>query len=112
MFSKALENPLGSFMVKRKVVFGVNAHIVHVDFKPFFCNHVRANMVHECLESGGCIAETKEHDGWFEQSQRGYEGGFPLVLFSKANVVVSPSYVKLGEDSGVFHIINEFWDQG
>ena len=69
-------------------------------------------MVHECLESGGCIAEAKEHDGRFKQSQRGYEGGFPLVLLMKADVVVSPTYVKFGEDSGVFHIINELQDQG
>ena len=69
-------------------------------------------MVHERLESGGCIAEAKEHDGWFKQPQRGYEGSFPLILLTKADVVVSPTYVKFGENSGVFHIINELWNQG
>ena len=34
-----------------------------------------------------------------------------MVLFLKADVVVSPTYVKFGEDSGVFHIINEFRNQ-
>ena len=68
------------------------------------------DVVHERLESGGCIAEAEEHDGWFKYSQRGYEGGFPLVFLSEADVVVFPTYVKLGEDGGVFHVVDEFWD--
>ena len=66
MLLKVLENSLGSFVVEGEVVFGVDSHIIHVDLKPLLCDHVWANVVHERLESGGCIAEAKEHDGWFE----------------------------------------------
>ena len=95
-----------------KVVFGVDSHIIHVDLEPFLHNHVRADVVHESLECGRGITEAEEHDSWFEQSQGSYEKSFPLVLLLKVDVIVSPMYIKLGEDSGVFHIINEFWDQG
>ena len=53
-------------MMEREIIFSVDFHIIHVDFKPFFCDHVSANMIHECLESGGCVAEAEEHDGWFK----------------------------------------------
>ena len=38
------------------------------------------------------------------------EGGFPLVPISDADVVVSPSDVELGEDLGIFHLIDEVLD--
>ena len=38
------------------------------------------------------------------------EGRFPLVSISNADVVVSPSDVKLGEDFGIFYLIDEVLD--
>ena len=69
-------------------------------------------MVHECLEHGGCIAESEEHDSGFKEFHRSDESSFPLVLFSNADVVVSPSNVKFGEQGGFFHVIDKFWDEG
>ena len=43
---------------------------------------------------------------------RGDKGSLPLVLFSDANVVVSPLNVKLGKQCGLFHVINEFRNEG
>ena len=97
MFSKSLEYSSRSFMVKNQVIFGVDAKIVHVDFQPFLSNHVSKNMVHKCLECGWCIAEAEEHDSGLEESHRGDEGRFPLVLLSDADVVTSPVNVKFGE---------------
>ena len=54
-------------------------------------------MVHECLECGGCVTESEEHDGWFKEFHGGNEGSLPLVFFSDANVVIPPTDVKLGE---------------
>ena len=99
-------------MVEREVVFGVDSHIIHINLKPFLRDHIGADVIHECLESGRCIAEAEEHDGWFEQSQRGYESSFPLVLLSEVDIVISPTYVKLSEDGGVLHVVDEFRDQG
>ena len=67
-------------------------------------------MVHESLEGGGSVAEPKEHDGGFEESHGGNESGFPLVFLLDANVVISPTNVKFGEQGGFFHVINEFGD--
>ena len=51
------------------------------------------------------VGSNSPHDG-------GNECSFPLVLFPDADVVISPSDVKLGEQSGLLHIIDEFWDKG
>ena len=37
----------------------------------------------------------------------GDEGGFPLVAFLDADIVISPAYVKLGEDLGISKFVNE-----
>ena len=42
----------------------------------------------------------------------GDEGGFPLVAFLNSDIVISPSYVKLGEDLGVFKFVDEVGNQG
>ena len=82
-----------------QVIFGVNAEIIHVDLQPFFPEHVGEDMVHEHLERGGCIAESEEHDGGFEESHGSDESSFPLVFFSNMDIIVSPVNVKLGEQS-------------
>ena len=62
-------------------------------------------MVHESLEGGGSVAESKEDDGGFEKSHGGDKSSFPLVLFPDMNV-------EFGEQGRFFHIVNEFWDEG
>ena len=84
----------------------MNTHVIHVDLKPFFHDHVSANVIHERLEHRGCIGEPEEHDCGFEQSKGGDECCFPLVFFPKSNVVISPSDVELGEECRVLHVIN------
>ena len=69
-------------------------------------------MIHECLECGGSIAESEKYDSGFKESHGGDECGLPLVLFSNMNVIISPSNVKLGEQSGFFHVIDEFRNKG
>ena len=98
-------------MVEGKVILGVNTHVIHVNFEPFLCNHVSTNVVHEHLEGGGCVGEAEEHDHRFVKSQRGDEGRFPLVFFPQLDVVVPPSYIELGEEGGVLHVINKFQDE-
>ena len=75
----------------------MDAEVIHVDLQPFFSEHVGEDVVHECLECGGCITESEEHDSRFEESHGGYEGSFPLVFLLNADVVVSPMNVEFGE---------------
>ena len=43
---------------------------------------------------------------------RGDEGSLPLIQFLDANIVVSPSNVKLGEIGRVLHVVYKFRDEG
>ena len=99
-------------MMESVIILGVDPKIVHVDFQPFFSQHVSKDVIHERLECGGSIAESKEHDGRFKDSHGGNESGFPLILLSDVNVVISPTNVELGEQGGFLHVINEFRDEG
>ena len=112
MFPESLKHTSGTFMVESYIIFGVDSHIVHVDLEPFLQEHVCKDVIHECLEHGGSIAESEEHDNGFEESHGGDESHFPLVLFPDVNVVISPTNVELGEQGGFFHVINEFGNQG
>ena len=56
---------------------------------------------------GGGIGHAKEHDSGFVESSVDNEGSLSLVAFLDLDVVISPSYVKLGEDLGVFEFVNE-----
>ena len=94
------------------VILGVDSHVVHVYFQPLLREHICKDVVHESLEGGGSIAESKEHDGGFEASHGGDESGLPLIFLSDANVIISPTDVEFGEQGGFFHVIDEFRDQG
>ena len=56
--------------------------------------------------------EFKEHNCQLEQSLMGDEGCLPLVSITNVNVVVPPSDIQLGEDLGVFNLVNEVCDEG
>ena len=84
------------------VIVRVDEEVVHVNDEPPFCNHIPEGIRHESLKSGGRIGHAKEHDSWFIESLVVDEGGFPLVAFLYSDIVISPLYVKLGEDLGVF----------
>ena len=94
------------------VVVGVDEEVVHINDEPAFSNHIPERVRHESLESGRGIGHAEEHDSGFVESSVGNEGGFPLVAFLDSDVVISPSYIKLGEDLGVFEFVNEIGDQG
>jgi len=49
------------------------------------------------LESGGGIHKTKEHNCGFEEPFWGEKRRFPFVSGFYAYVVISPSYIELGE---------------
>ena len=69
-------------------------------------------MVHECLEHRRSIAETEKHDCGFIEAEGGDKRCFPLVFFLNANVIITPSHIKLGEKGGIFHVIDQLRDKG
>ena len=112
MLSESLKHTSGALVMESYVILGVDSHVIHVDLKPLLWKHIREDMVHESLEGGGSVAESKEHDGGFKESHGGDESGLPLIFLLDANVVISPMNVKFGEQGGFFHVVNEFRDQG
>ena len=112
MLSKSLEHPSGVLMMEGYVILGVDSHVIHVDLKPLLWKHICEDMVHESLEGGGSIAESKEHNGGFKESHGGDESSFPLIFLLDANVVISPTNVEFGEQGGFLHVVDEFGDQG
>jgi len=110
-FHHTLQDTLSTFLVGGGVG-GEDEEIIHVDNEPTFGDHIAEGVIHESLERGGGVGETEEHDGGFEEPLMGDEGGFPLVSVLDADIVVSPSYVELGEDLGVSKFIDEVGDEG
>ena len=84
----------------------MDAQVVHVDLEPLFRDHVCKDMIHKCLEGQWSIAETKEHDCGFIEAKWSNERSLPLILFANVNVVITPSYIKFGEEGGILHVID------
>ena len=70
------------------------------------------DVVHEALESGGCICEAEGHDGILEMAIAGAEGGLGDVVGVYADLVVAMAQVDLGEDCGAMEAIEELVDTG
>ena len=68
-------------------------------------------MVDESLERGRRVAETEKHDCGFIETERSDECGLPLIFFANANIVISPSDIKFGEESGVFHVVDQLGNE-
>ena len=112
MLSESLEYTSGALMMESYVILGVDSHVIHVDLKPLLQKHISEDVVHESLEGGGSVAESKEHDSGFKESHGGDESSLPLIFLLNVNVIISPTDVEFGEQGGFFHVVNEFRDQG
>ena len=78
---------------------------VHGDLA--FHDEVLEDVVHECGERAGRVRQTKEHDGWLEESSVGCKRGLPLITGLDADVVVAPSDVQRGVDLRILQAIHE-----
>ena len=112
MFLKTEENSSCVLMMEVKVILGMFAKVIHVNFEPSFCDHVCEDMIHEGLNSWWSVAKTKEHDGGFIEAKGGDERCLPLILFFDANVVVTPTDIELGEQGRLLHVINQLQNKG
>ena len=64
------------------------------------------NGVHHTLEGGRGIGKAKEHDPRLEHASIGFESSLPFVAFLDMDVIVSPSYVELGEKGAAGEAVN------
>ena len=103
-FCHSLEDMTGSLCMGFWVGGG-NKEVVYVDDEPSFSNHVSEGVIHESLEHGGGVTETKEHDGGFEGSLMGDKGHLPLVTILDMDIVVSLTNVELGKMMSVLQFV-------
>ena len=108
MFLEMKEYTSGMFMVKCWISLSVDAEVVHIDLKPTFSDHISKYVVHKCLERGWGIAESKEHNCGFKESERSDKCSLPLIHFLNLDVVIPPTDVKFGEQGGILHVVDEF----
>src|SRR5258708_28962441 len=55
------------------------------------------DVIHHCLEGGGQVAQSKEHDKGFKQSTVCGEGCLPLIPFLQLDIVETPAEVQGSE---------------
>ena len=109
-FSHVLQDALRAFLMEGGVG-GVDEEIIHVDNEPSFGNHIPEGVVHETLERGRGVGESKEHHRGFEEPSVGDEGGLPLVSVLDPYVIVPPSDVELGKDLSISQFVYEVGDE-
>ena len=109
-FCHTLEDMTGSLCMGLRVRGG-NEEVVHVDDESSLSDHVSEGVVHESLEHGRRVAETKEHDGWFKESFVSDESCLPLVTILDLDVVIPSSNIELGEVVGVFQLVHKIGDE-
>ena len=56
---------------------------------------------------GRGVGHAEEYNSGLVESPVGNESGFPLISVLDSDIVISPLYIKLGEDLGVFEFVNE-----
>ena len=89
-----------------------NGQVVHINDEPSYSDVVSEVEVHECLESRWGATKSEKHHHWFEQSKRRDEGSLPLITLFDLNVIIPPSYVKLGEERELAEIVDKGGDEG
>ena len=85
--------------------------VVHVDDEPSLSDHISEGVIHESLECSGEVVKTEEHDHGFKEPLVGDESHLPLVSVLNANIVVSPSNIKLGKVPGIFEFVDKVGDE-
>jgi hypothetical protein len=58
------------------------------------------------------IGEAKVYDQWFEETLICSKGSLPLIAFWDMDIIVSTSYIELGEVSRTFELMDEIIDEG
>src|SRR5713226_6776705 len=94
-----------------RFLFCVDGQVVHINGHPSLCNLPTEDHVYHHLESGWRVGESEEHNCRFEESFRSKECHFPFVSFLNADIVVSPAYVKFGEEGAAGKVVNSLGNE-
>src|SRR5260370_28159135 len=98
MVDMGLVSVLVLFFGFARFSFCMDGQVVHINGHPSLCDLSMEDHVHHHLKGGWRVGESEEHNCRFEESLGSKECCFPFVSFSNVDIVVSLSYVELGEE--------------
>src|SRR5258708_1790981 len=75
----------------------VNEDVIHVADGLIAIDEGAEDVIHHCLEGGGRVAQSEEHDKGFKQSTVHGEGSLPLIPFLQSDIVETPAEVQGSE---------------
>src|SRR6266436_972867 len=75
----------------------VNEDVIHVADGLIAIDEGVEDVIHHCLEGGGQVAQSEEHDKGFKQSTVHGEGCLPLIPFLQSDIVETPAEVQGSE---------------
>src|SRR3984893_7101037 len=96
--SKLLQDLIHPVLVCCQVLCKHN-NIINISPDMSSCNLLMQHMVHEVLEGGWSILQSKPHDSWFKESMGCQEGTMVLVLWPDLHGWESSLHIDLGVDS-------------
>src|ERR1700677_1877979 len=86
--------------------------VIYVDNDVSLVNEVLQDSIHHCLERGGRIGESEEHDRRFKAASISSEGGFPFISFFDSKIVITPPEIHFGEVFRTSEFVDEFGYKG
>src|SRR5713226_3547784 len=86
---------------------GGDENVIHIDEYKSCVNEILEEFIHHRLEHCRRINKTDEHHQGFKHPFVHLEGSFPSISFLDLNIIVSPSYIELGEDLCILQFIND-----
>src|SRR5258707_10523649 len=91
---------------------GVDEDVIHVAYDFTTVNELTKDVIHHCLEYHRGVAQSEEHDSWFEQASVSPECGLPLITLLDLHIVEPPAEVKYGEELGATEASQDIRDEG
>ena len=91
---------------------GVDEDVIHVAYDFAMVDELMKDVIHHCLECCGGVAQSKEHDSWFEQASVSPECGLPLIALLDPHIVEPPAEVEYGEELSTTEVGQDIGDEG
>src|SRR5260221_62382 len=91
---------------------GVDKDVVHVAYDFAMINELMKDVVHHHLECCRGVAQSEEHDSWFEQALVSLECSLPFITLLDLHIVEPPVEVKYGEELSTMEVGQDIRDKG
>src|SRR5258708_339375 len=91
---------------------GVDEDVIHVAYDFTMINELMKDVIHHRLEHHRGVAQSKEHDHWFEQASVSLECGLPLITLLDLHIVEPPVEVEYSEELSTMQAGQDIRDKG